>query len=62
MVAVVDDEIEGLVVVRSAAPASGSRRLVHDDAETVLDQTDRGAQAGEAGPDDMDGPAVHMTP
>ena len=62
MIAVVYDEVEGLIVVRSAAPARGARRLVHDDAEAGLDKTDCCAQAGDAGPDDVDDPSVHMTP
>ena len=49
MIAVVDDEAQSLVGVRSAAPSGGLRRLMQDHLKSGLGEANRGAQAGDAG-------------
>jgi hypothetical protein len=47
-------------MVRAAAPAGLSRRLVHDHAFAALGEANRGGEAGESGADDVGGARHQM--
>ena len=60
MVAVVDHEIGGGVIVGARASARLLHRLMHDDTLAALAQADRGGKTGQPGSDDMNGARHQM--
>ena len=59
VIAVVDRHADRRVVIRTAAAAGKSGRLVHDDVPAPRREPHRGRQAGETGADDMNRSAHH---
>ena len=54
MIAVVDREVERLVLVGTTAATRRASRLVQHNPMTFIDQAHGRAQSSDAGPDDMD--------